>query len=118
MAEQISWVLELNVKPGELESFRALMNEMVEATKGEPGAEIYEWFVSEDGARVHLYERYADSAATLTHLDNFGKNFAKRFLSMVEPTRFVVYGAPSEQAKGVLNGFGATYLGPFGGFAR
>jgi quinol monooxygenase YgiN len=118
MGEQVSWVLELNVKPGQLESFRSLMNEMVEATKGETGTEMYEWFVSEDGTKIHIYERYADSDATLTHLNNFGQHFAKRFMSMVEPTRFVVYGAPNEQAKSALDGLRATYYDPFGGFAR
>lgn len=118
MGEQVSWLLELAVKPGELEHFRTLMNEMVESTRGEPGAMTYEWFLSEDGTAVHIYERYTDSAATMTHLGNFGAKFAQRFLSMIEPTRLTVYGTPSDEVKGVLNGFGATYLGPFGGFTR
>ena len=118
MAEQVSWLLELNVKSGQLESFRELMNEMVAATQGEPGTEMYEWFVNEDGTKIHIYERYTDSAATLTHLNNFGANFAKRFMSIVEPTRFTIYGSPNEQTRKILDGFGARYYGPFGGFAR
>ena len=118
MGEQVSWVVELAVKPGELENFRALMDEMVESTRGEPGALSYEWFVSEDGRVVHICERYADSAAAAAHLGTFGEKFAGRFLAMVEPTRFTVYGDPSDEARRALGGFGATYLGPFGGFAR
>jgi quinol monooxygenase YgiN len=118
MGDQISWVVELAVKPGQLESFRALMREMVESTRAEPGALSYEWFVREDGSVVHIYERYADSPAALAHLAGFGEKFAERFLGMVEPTRVSVYGNPSAEARSVLDGFGANYLGDFGGFVR
>jgi hypothetical protein len=67
---------------------------------------------------VHLYERFADSAATLAHLGTFGEKFAGRFLAAVDPTRLTVMGSPSDEAKAALSGFGPTYLGPFGGFAR
>jgi hypothetical protein len=33
MGDQISWRVELAVKPGELENFQALTGEMVEATR-------------------------------------------------------------------------------------
>ncbi len=82
----------------------------------EPGSPIR--FVSEDGGACHIYERYADSAATMAHLNTFGSRFAERFLACVEPTGFYVYGAPSDEVRSVLDGFGATYLGGFGGFAR
>ena len=36
---------------------------------------------------------------------------------MVEATRFV-YGEPSDEARAALDGFGAVYLGTFGGFSR
>jgi hypothetical protein len=54
----------------------------------------------------------------MIHLGAFGSKFAERFLSCVEPTGFSVYGDPSDDVRGVLDGFGAVYLGPFGGFAR
>ncbi len=114
----VSWNLRVSVKDGRLDDFRALMNEMVEATKGEPGAQGYEWFVSADGGTVHLHERYADSGAVMAHLGNFGANFAERFLGCVDPTGLAVYGDPSDEARAALDGFGAEYLGNFGGFTR
>lgn len=117
MSEHVSWLLELAVKPGQLESFGELMAEMVSATRDEPGALVYEWSISPDETKVHIYERYADSAATLAHLATFQERFARRFLDAVEPTRFVVYGAPSEEARRGLDGLGARYMSPFGGFA-
>ncbi len=118
MSDQVSWLLELAVKPGELDNLRALMAEMVESTQGEPGTLAYEWSIDEGGGVVHVYERYADSAAVMAHLGTFGKRFADRFLGAVGPTRFTVFGTPSAELRAALDGFGATYLQPFGGFAR
>src|SRR5262249_40068103 len=49
MEDQVSWVLELAIKPGELEAFKTLLEEMVDGTSGaepnrcnEPGACVYE----------------------------------------------------------------------------
>ena len=118
MGTQVSWLLEVAVKPGQLDTFRALMQEMVASTRAEPGALSYAWFVSDDGVVVHLYERYADSAATLTHVGTFGEKFAGRFLAAVDPTRFTVMGSPSDEVQAALSGFGPTCLRPFGGFVR
>lgn len=118
MDGEVSWIVELSVKTGKLEEFRSLMEEMVASTRQEPGTLAYEWFVSDDGSAVHIYERYASSDAVLEHLQNFGSKFAERFLAAVDLTRFMVYGTPSQQVKASLSGFGPTYLGPFGGFVR
>jgi hypothetical protein len=84
----------------------------------EPGVLGYERYVSGDGTVVHALERFADSAAAAAHLRAFGERFAGRFLGMVERRRFTVYGSPSAEVRAVLDGFGATYLGPLGGFQR
>jgi hypothetical protein len=54
----------------------------------------------------------------MTHLANFGKNFAKRFMPMVKPVRFDVYGSPSEDVKKGLAGLGPIYHQPTTGFVR
>ena len=118
MDGEVSWVVEVAVKAGHLDAFRTLMEEMVASTRAEQGALAYQWFVSDDGSAVHIYERYASSAAVLEHLQTFGAKFAERFFAAAEPTRFFVYGAPSDEAKQALSGLGPTYLGPFGGFVR
>jgi quinol monooxygenase YgiN len=118
MSSAISWDLMLAVKDGQLDPFRALMNEMVTATEAEPGALIYEWFVSDDGSAVHICERYADSNATLVHLGGFAEHFAERFFSMVDPTGFFAYGSPSDACREALTGAGAQFMSPCGGFAR
>lgn len=116
MDNQISWHVELAVKPSQLDNFRALTGEMVDSTLGENGVLSYQRFVNEDGNIIHIYERYADSAAALAHLRTFAEKFGRRFVQMVERTRFIVFGTPSEDLRRVLDGYGVTYLKPFGEF--
>lgn len=111
----VSWNLQLAVRSGQLDALRALMAEMVEATAKEEGMQAYEWYLSEDGSTCHIYERYADSDATMVHLGNFGAHFADRFMACVEPTAFTVYGSPRQDVRAVLDGFGVRYLAWFGG---
>ena len=119
MSDNVHWLLQLNIKEGELDNLKALMNEMVEATQAnEPGTTNYEWFVSDDGKTCHIYERYVDSAATMVHLGNFGANFAERFLAILEPTSFVVYGDPSNEVREALAGMGAVHMSQTAGFTR
>jgi hypothetical protein len=81
------------------------------------GVLSYQRFVSNDGAQVHVYERYANSAAALAHLENFGTRFAARFEVTVTRGQFTVFGQPDDPAlKEVLDRFGAVYLRPFGDF--
>jgi quinol monooxygenase YgiN len=92
VAREVSFLVEGTVKPGRHDDLTAVMDELVESTRGEPGALTYAWSVSEDGTLVHLLERYTDPAAALAHLETFGSRFAERYFDAVEPTRFVVYG--------------------------
>jgi quinol monooxygenase YgiN len=118
MGEHITWLLELAVKPGKLDDLRALMDELVESTRAESGAVLFEWFISDDEGTVQLLERYADSAAGLQHVATFGVKFAERFVAAVDIKRFTVLGAPSDKARDALSKLGATFSSPWGGFAR
>jgi quinol monooxygenase YgiN len=112
------WVVKLAIKPGQLDSFKALMNEMVDAIQAdEPGTLNYELFMSADQATCHIYEQYADAAAVTTHLDNF-QRFAERFGEAVDITDFTVYGKPNDRIRAVLGGFGAVIMEPLCGFGR
>ncbi len=119
MTTQVSWLLSLTVKPGQQQAFRALMNEMVGATRAdEPGTLAYEWSLSADGTQCHTYERYADSDAVMAHLGNFGAKYAERFMAVLTPVGFTVYGSPNAAVKEALAGFSPTYLAPAAGFRR
>jgi quinol monooxygenase YgiN len=117
MSKQISWRVVLVVKHGQINNFQALNEEMVESARKELGALIYERFVTNDGKLVEVYERYANSAAAVAHLQDFREKFGERFSSMVERTKFTVYGSPSDELRGLLDGFGAAYMRHFGNVA-
>ncbi|WP_094606020.1 hypothetical protein SPSIL_006840 [Sporomusa silvacetica DSM 10669] len=119
MKEQVSWIFEVSINDGELDNFKALMKEMVDSTAAnEPGTLAYEWSISADGIQCHIHEWYKDSAATVAHLTTFKANYAARLMSMCMATRFVVYGNPDSSVHEALEGFGAIYMSPIGGFVR
>ena len=117
MGERVSWQVELAVRPGELDNFRALTREMIAYARRESGVLTYKRFISDDGKVVYVYERYADSPSALAHLHAFRARYGARFAGMVERTRFTVFGIPSDDLKALLDGFDATYLSPFDGFS-
>jgi quinol monooxygenase YgiN len=115
---QVSWVVQCTVKEGEHEAAKALMEEMVAGASEEPGALNYEWFVSDDGGTVHIYEKYADSDATVAHMKAFGQNWAARFMGCLDVQRVTVYGNPDEAAQTAIAPMGGKQLSTWGGFAR
>lgn len=119
MSDNVYWMLVVKVKPGKASEVKSLMADMVDGSKSsEPGTLIYEWSASEDGASYHMLERFADSAAALTHLKSFGENFAGRFLDVFDVVRFFVFGAPDAAVREAVAGFNPTYLKLERGFAR
>jgi quinol monooxygenase YgiN len=115
---EVVWLYELAVKPGGVDSFRALMAELVESARAQTGTLTYEWSLSADGRVAHVYERYEDAAATLAHLAGFRDRFAQRFRESADPTRLVVYGNPEEAVKEALAGLRPTFMTPLDGFDR
>jgi quinol monooxygenase YgiN len=116
MGEEISWHVELSVKSGQLGNFQALTAEMVDVARRERGVLSYQRFVSDDGTNIHIYERYADSAAAVAHLAVFTERFAHCFGAMVERKAFTVLGYPSAELKAALERFNPMYFKPFGDF--
>ena len=92
MRKAVSWVNELADKAGKLETFRELMEEMVAGTRQEPGTLVYEWYIS--------------------------RNWAGRFMDLVDITRVEVYGAPNAPARALLDRLGATSHSAWGSFSR
>jgi len=118
MNNHIHWMVELEIKPGQEETMRALVAEMVnDVQSNEKGAIDYAYYISQAGT-CHLFERYVDGAATLAHLNAFSQVFAARFVEVFHPLRFVVYGSPSVEVRSALNGFNPVYMETVNGFRR
>ncbi len=119
MSDIIEWVLVMDVQEGQSENVLPLIEEMSRATEAdEPGALHYEYYMNEDRSRCTVLERYADNAALMVHLGNFGEKFAERFLAVFTPVSFTVYGPASDEVRGALAGFGATHEDRIAGFSR
>ncbi|MBK8554067.1 MAG: hypothetical protein IPL53_24665 [Ignavibacteria bacterium] len=119
MSKNIFWIVATKVKEGELENLKTLKEEMTEYTKtNEPGALKFEWFISSDDKYCHLFESYSDPPAAIVHMKSFGKNYAQRFMSILEVKNFTVYGEPTEELMKILNPLGVVILNPSGGFER
>ncbi|WP_169054199.1 antibiotic biosynthesis monooxygenase [Nitratireductor sp. XY-223] len=119
MTATVGWFIEAEIKEGQRDSLKELIVEMSDRSENnEPGTLVYEWSISEDGTTGHLYERYADSEAALTHLASFGENFADRFMPLVGTLRMSVYGAPSAALRKELAGMEPRFFERAGGFAR
>lgn len=118
MSGQISWHVELEVKPGLMDAFRTLTREMVHATKNEPGVLAYERFIGDDNQSIHIFERYIDCAAAVAHLLTFVHAYAKRFANLVERKRFTVFGTPTPELKQLLDPLRAQYFARLDGFSR
>ena len=110
MSAQISWHVELKVKPGLMDAFRTLTREMIESTRSERGALIYERFVGQDNQSVHVFERYADSAAAIAHLVTSAQLYARRFAGVVERGRFTVFGHANARTKAHSRSLGRGIL--------
>jgi quinol monooxygenase YgiN len=113
---QISWWVELVVRPGCLDEFETLTGEMVISTQGESGVLGYQRFISEDRQTVYVSERYENSDAAVAHLVKFAATFGERYRSLVERKRFIVFGEPSDALRTLLDRYGASYHRPFGPF--
>jgi quinol monooxygenase YgiN len=117
MSKEIYWVFSISVRAGRFDEFKKLVGEVVAETRQESGALAYEYSVHADQSTVHIFERYRDSAAAITHIDQTFVPFAERFLSLVTVTGLVVYGAPDEVLRNRLDGFGAVYMSLFDGLS-
>lgn len=114
----VSWNLRLRLNAGQGDAMRVLMDEMIAATREESGCLGYEWFIDEAAGVVHINEAYADSAAVMVHLGNFGAKFAERFMGVFSPEGFTVFGPASAEVKSALAAFGPAYMATLDGFRR
>ena len=126
MSDNVFFIVELDVKPGQIGDLRGVMREMADLTRaGEPGTLNYEWFLTADGTACHIFERYADPAAAVVHSATFPAELSQRAQAFL-PTRLTAYGTITEEIqqkrieplRQALPGLPVVYLYPLGGFAR
>jgi quinol monooxygenase YgiN len=117
MQNEIYSLYHLTLDPSNFEPFKALMEQIVEATSREPDTTIYEYVTNADRTVVHIIERYR-TQGLLPHVEQTFAPFAERFLALATIDKLYVYGETTPEIRAKLNGFGAEYLTPFAGFSR
>ena len=119
MSKQVLLNVSLTIREGKLEEFQAIAREMVEATRGEPGALGYEWYLSGDGKRCRLVETYVDADGLLAHFAGPAvQQGVPKMLTAADVSGFEVYGEPGPKAREVLGGFGAEIFSYWDGLGR
>ena len=118
MNENVYWVIELAVSPGRFEDLETLAAELREANQNKEGFLTYGVSISDDRQICHIYERFQDSAAIISHMQSFGPKFSERFFEILKPTRFVIYGTPSAEVKDAVAPFNPVYMTPLADFRK
>jgi quinol monooxygenase YgiN len=116
--DETFWRIEVEILPGKLEEFRAVVRDLIASSKQEPGTLDYDWYFNADNTACHTYERYRNSAAVIAHGTTFGARFVERFLKTCRTTGLDVYGSPNAAAKELLAGYGPTFYTKWDGFTR
>ena len=121
VSEEITFIIELNTKgnsKADVEEFTQYLSDFI--VQREPST-VYGYYISEDGEKVTLIERYNNSEDGIQHGIDFinGPNFDK-FFEMFEIESFITIGNASNEFKefAVENGFDIEYRESIGGYVR
>ena len=120
-SEELTFILELSTKnnsPEDVEEFTMYLSDFI--VTREPST-VYGYYMSEDGNKVTLIERYNNSQDGIQHGIDFinGPNFDK-FFEIFEIEKFITLGYASDEFKQFTkeNGFEIEYRESIGGYVR
>ena len=120
-SEELTFILELNTKnnsPEDVEEFTMYLSDFI--VTREPST-VYGYYISEDGNKVTLIERYNNSQDGIQHGIDFinGPNFDK-FFEIFEIEKFITIGSATDEFKdfALTNGFDIEYRESIGGYVR
>ncbi len=120
-SEELTFILELSTKnnsPEDVEEFTMYLSDFI--VNREPST-VYGYYMSEDGNKVTLIERYNNSQDGIQHGIDFinGPNFDK-FFEIFEIEKFITIGSATDEFKdfALTNGFDIEYRESIGGYVR
>ncbi len=113
MSNPIILVVESAVTPGKLDDLRALTAEVAaHCAATEAGLQRYDWFVSDDGTQIRVFEQYADSDAIRFHAGNYA-SYLPALAECRTVERMTILGAPDAELREMLEARGAAVFGHF-----
>ena len=120
-SQKISFLIEMRINKGKkLNEIKSFLSELTSLMrKNEPEGYDYGYYISGDGKKVTLTEKYLTSEAAIKHADNFegGPNM-KTFLEMFTLESFIITGNSTEQLKDRLKAWTPIYRTPIGGWSH
>jgi quinol monooxygenase YgiN len=113
----VRFSVSLSIADGKLEAFEKLAEAMLAATRSNPGALGFDWYLSSDRRHCRLLETYADADAVIAQLNGpVVHEFIPKVLAVATLNSFEVYGDPGPKASAMLAGFGAVIFAPWHAF--
>lgn len=118
-SQRVLGLAELNVNEGfsgaDVEEFLKRFSRFVRDT--EPGTYDFGYFISPDGKRVNLVEKYYTSADFVHHLNNFEQSqYAKEFMTLFTLKNVIVAGDASDELQAKAKAYGAELRPQVGGW--
>tara|TARA_B100001939_G_scaffold529_1_gene497 strand:- start:2292 stop:3161 length:870 start_codon:yes stop_codon:yes gene_type:complete len=119
ISKRVLGLAELNVNKGysssDVEEFLVRFSKFVRDT--EPGTYDFGYFISSNGRRVNLVEKYYTSADFVHHLNNFEQsNYSKEFLKLFSLNKVIIAGDASDELKAKAKAYGAELRPQIGGW--
>ena len=120
-SQKISFLIEMKINKGKkLDEIKPFLSGLTSFMRNnEPEGYDYGYYISEDGKKVTLIEKYLTSESAIKHADNFegGPNM-KPFLEMFTFESFIITGNATDQLKDRLKADSPKYRTPIGGWSH
>ena len=117
-SQRVLGLAELKVNKGfsstDVEEFLKRFSKFVRET--EPGTYDFGYFISPDGKKVNLVEKYLTSSDFVHHLNNFEKSdYSKEFMTLFTLNKVIIAGDASDELKAKAKAYGAELRPQIGG---
>jgi hypothetical protein len=118
-SQRVLGLAELKINKGfsssDVEEFLKRFSKFVRET--EPGTYDFGYFISPDGKKVNLVEKYYTSSDFVHHLNNFEKSdYSKEFMTLFTLNKVIIAGDASDELKAKAVAYGAELRPQIGGW--
>ena len=114
---QTMLIVDIAIKPGRVDDFRAAAQALFERTQSEPGCLRYDFFISDDEKRNTNIEVFEGPEGFAAHMDNV-RDLVPALEDAVDILRIDVVGDDSEHVYELLAGNKLAHFTKLGGVTR
>ena len=114
---QTMLIVDIAIKPGKVDDFKAAAAALFERTQSEPGCFRYDYFISDDETRNTNIEVFDGPAGFAAHMENVG-DLVPALEAACDILRIDVVGEDSDQVYELLAGNALLHFTKLGGITR